>query len=248
MAKEFNALVKNGMWSLVPRTASMNLASRAWFRRLSDFLQRLGFHASQTDPSLFIYKAGSTLVYILVYVDDILVTGNASSQVASLLIGLAQEFPIKDLGNLHFFLGIEVIRHSKGLLLSQSRYISDLLKRSGMTECKAVRTPMAITLPASTSGGAVMADPTQYRSIVGALQYFTLTHPDVAFAVNQAFSDADWTGSSEEPKSIGGYAIFLGPNLISWNSRKQCIVARSSTKSGYKALADAFDLVGIALH
>ena len=179
-----------------------------------------------------------------------------------------------------FFLGIEVVRNSAGLLLSQNRYIKDLLLKAGMVDCKPVQTPMAMTKD-SDSGGAPHPDPTQYRSIVGALQYVTLTRPDIFFAVNkvcqfmqspntdhwimvkrilwylqatadhglhirrstsrslQAFSDADWAGSGTDRHSTGGYAIFLGPNFISWASRKQKTVARSSTESEYKALADA---------
>ncbi|XP_042504707.1 uncharacterized mitochondrial protein AtMg00810-like [Macadamia integrifolia] len=169
--------------------------------------------------------------------------GNSSAQVTALITKLATEFSIKDLGPLGFFLGIE-----------------------------------AVPQP---NGGAPFDDPTCYRSIGGALQYMTLTCPDVAFTVNracqymhaptmdhwshvkrilrylkqscshgllvecsskatlQAFSDADLAGSSSDHRSTGAYAIYLGPNLISWSSRKQKTVARSSTKAEYKGLADA---------
>ncbi|XP_030441665.1 uncharacterized mitochondrial protein AtMg00810-like [Syzygium oleosum] len=206
---------------------------------------------------------------------------NASSTISAILETLSAEFSIKDLGLLHFFLGIEAVPHSNGLLLYQGRYIDDLLHRAGMSECKPVQTPMATTTKPSEKGGGLMSNPTLYRSIVGALQYVTLTRPNLSFAVNkicqfmhaptedhwqmvkrilhylkhtrsfglllsrsndnrlQAFSDPDWAGSSDDRKSTGGYAIFLGPNLISWSSRKQRTVARSSTESEYKALADA---------
>ncbi|XP_043694422.1 uncharacterized mitochondrial protein AtMg00810-like [Telopea speciosissima] len=254
-------------------------APRAWFQHLSQYLVGLGFVASKTDPSLFLYRSSSVIIYLLIYVDDIIVTSNTASQVTALLQQLANEFSIKDLGPLHFFLGIEAI-HSKGLLLSHSRYIRDLLQRAGMTKCKPILTPMAVS-SSSDSGGEKFSDPKRYLSIVGALQYITLTHPNVAFAVNrvcqfmhsptnhhwsmvkcilrylkhtsthgfllerstnlglQAFSDADWAGNDSDRRSTGGYAIFLGPNLISWQSRKQKTFSRSSTESEYKALADA---------
>nr|XP_019707515.1 uncharacterized protein LOC109506121 [Elaeis guineensis] len=251
-----------------------------WFHRLSEFLLGLGFVASKTDSSLFILRTNSHVLYVLIYVDDILVTSNDSSQVSLLLRQFATEFSIKDLGDLHFFLGIEAVQNFTGLLLSQTRYIRDLLSKAGMIDCKPVQTPMAMT-QGSDSGGAPYPDPTQYRSIVRALQYVTLTRPDISFAVNkvcqfmqspssdhwvmikcilrylqatadhglqiqrstsrslQASSDADWAGSGTDRHSTGGYAIFFSPNLISWASRKQKIVARSSTESEYKALADA---------
>nr|XP_019701511.1 uncharacterized protein LOC109504844 [Elaeis guineensis] len=149
-----------------------------------------------------------------------------------------------------------------------------------MVDCKPVQTPMAMT-QGSDLEGAPYLDPTQYCSIVGALQYVILIRPDIFFAVNkvcqfmqspssdhwvmvkhilrylqaiadhglqiqrstsrslQAFSDVDWAGSGTDRRSTKGYAIFFGPNLISWASRKQKTVARSSTESEYKALADA---------
>ncbi|XP_043714634.1 uncharacterized mitochondrial protein AtMg00810-like [Telopea speciosissima] len=248
---------------------------------MSDFLLRLGFHGSKTDTSLFIRHTGRHVCYILIYVNDIIITGSDTDMVTSLRQQLSREFSIKDLGKLHFFLGIEVVPHSRGLVLTQSRYISDLLKRTGMVDCKSVKTPMATSVKLSDSGGALMSDPTTYWSVVGALQYVTLTQLDVSFLVNwvcqfmhapmedhwqlvkrilhylsstwshrilikrspvhslQAFSDADWAGDTADRKSIGGFATYLGPNLISWTSRKQRTMARSSTEAEYKALADA---------
>ncbi|XP_047269043.1 uncharacterized mitochondrial protein AtMg00810-like [Capsicum annuum] len=82
-------------------------------------------------------------------------------------------------------------------------------------------------------------DPTLYRYVVGALQYLTLMRPYIAFSINKAFIDIDWVGSIDDRKSTSGFAIFLGNNFISWASKKQQTVARSSTEWEYKALADA---------
>lgn len=135
-------------------------ATHAWFHRLPQFLLQLGFVASKTDPSLFILRMISHVLYVLIYVDDILVTSSNSSQVSLLFLQLATEFSIKDLGDLHFFLGIEIVRNSIGLLLSQTRYIRDLLSKAGMVDCKTVQTLMAMTGD-SDSGGAPHPNPIQ---------------------------------------------------------------------------------------
>ncbi|XP_043698684.1 uncharacterized mitochondrial protein AtMg00810-like [Telopea speciosissima] len=162
-----------------------------------------------------------------------------TAMIDSLMHQLSGEFSIKDIGPLYFFLGIEVVKNSRGIVLTQSRYICDLLKRTGMVDCKSIKTPMATTGKPSDSGGALMSDPTKYWSVVRALQYVTLGPMSVSQSTGHAFSDADWAGNSADRKSTGGFAIFLGPNLISWTSRNQRTVARSSTEAEYKALVDA---------
>jgi len=170
-----------------------------------------------------------------------------------------------------------------GLVMSQTRYATDILKRSGMSKCKSIDTPVCIKEKLSVAGGSSLSpeDSTKYRSMVGALQYLTLATPDISYAVNKvcqylhsptmthlsavkrilryvqgtlhmglkirpcdsmivsAFSDADWVGCVDDRRSAGGFAIFLGSNLISWSARKQPTVSRSSTEAEYKALANA---------
>ncbi|XP_019170539.1 PREDICTED: uncharacterized protein LOC109166104 [Ipomoea nil] len=254
-------------------------APRAWFKRLHDFLLTTGFCASKTDVSLFYYVSDGSRVYLLVYVDDIIMMGSNPTLVNTLLNRLATTFKVRDLGKPGFFLGIETIHTSAGMILSQRRYMNDLLNRAGMTDCKPLATP-ASTTQAVTPSDELFDNPTQYRRIVGALQYLTITRPDLSYAVNrlcqfmhsptvdhwamvkrvlryvkgtmdyglrlsaststsvQAYSDSDWAGCPVDRKSTSGYAVFLGTNLISWLSRKQRTVARSSTEAEYKALAD----------
>jgi histone deacetylase 1/2 len=113
----------------------------------------------------------------------------SSSQQATnaLLKDLQKEFALKDLGDLHYFLGIEVKKQSGGLLLSQGRYAIDLLTRLGMNKAKAVDTPLSASEKLSITDGISLGpkDSTNYRSVVGALQYLTLTRPDISFVVNK---------------------------------------------------------------
>jgi histone deacetylase 1/2 len=239
-------------------------APRAWFSRLSSKLQSLRFTPSKADTSLFLYANLGIILYILIYVDDIIVTSSSDQAISALLRDLNENFSIKDLGDLHFFLGIEVKKISDGLLLTQEKYVTDLLARAHMSGCTSLPMPLSSTEQLSLMEGMPLGseDNTQYRSIVGALQYLTLTRPDLAFSVNKVcqylhapitthcttvkrilyyvcntakhgitsrlssstllsgFSYADWAGYLDDRRSTGGFAIFVGPNLVSWSARK----------------------------
>ena len=116
---------------------------RAWFDRFSKVLKRYGYNQCQTDHTLFIkhFLAGK-IVVLIVYVDDIVLTGNSTAEINKLKELLAREFEIKDLGNLKYFLGMEVARTRKGISVSQRKYVLDLLNETGMMGCKPAETPM----------------------------------------------------------------------------------------------------------
>lgn len=162
-------------------------APRAWYSRLSQKLQDLGFQPSKADTSLFYYSRRGITIFLLVYVDDIIVASSSPKATAALLKDLNEEFALKDLGDLHYFLGIEVHRIREGVLLTQEKYTSDLLKRVGMENCKATNTPMSSSEKLSVFDGDPLGpcDATNCRSIVGSLQYLPLTRPDISFVVNK---------------------------------------------------------------
>ena len=258
-------------------------APRAWYSRLNTQLQQLGFTPSKADTSLFFYQKGNVIIYVLVYVDDIIVASSSSDATTCFLKDLKMEFALKDLGDLHYFLGIEVKQIKDGILLSQEKYAHDILRRVGLENCKPVSTPISTSEKLIVDSGEALGpeDATNYRSVVGALQYLTLTRPDISYSVNKvcqylhapttthwtavkrivrylkfpeglglrivksssmlvtAYSDADWAGCPDDRRSTGGFAVFLGTNLISWSARKQATVSRSSTEAEYKALANA---------
>ena len=117
-------------------------APRAWYNELRNFLLQSGFTNSLADTSLFIYnQLGNSCIYILVYVDDILLAGDSTS-VKAAIASLSARFSLKDLGELSYFLGIEAIRSRKGLHLMQKKYINDLLHKLNMADAKPVNTPM----------------------------------------------------------------------------------------------------------
>ncbi|KAJ9552405.1 hypothetical protein OSB04_016450 [Centaurea solstitialis] len=158
-------------------------APRAWFQRFSSFLTRLGFSCSRADPSLFIFHRGNHILYLLVYVDDIILTGNEPTLIKGLISRINQEFATKDLGKLNYFLGLEANYTDQGIFLSQSKYAHEILTRAKLIDAKPVSTPLAAHVQL-VRDGVPFSDPTLYRSLVGALQYLTITRPDLAYAVN----------------------------------------------------------------
>lgn len=157
----------------------MKQAPRAWFDSLKNALLNWGFHNTKSDSSLFILKDSNHTTFLLIYVDDIIVTGSNTKFLEAFIKQLNVVFSLKDLGELHYFLGIEVQRDAGGLYLKQSRYIHDLLKKFKMEKSSTCTTPM-VTGKQFTVEGEKMEDPTMYRQAIGALQYLTNTRPDIA--------------------------------------------------------------------
>ncbi|RVW39382.1 Retrovirus-related Pol polyprotein from transposon RE1 [Vitis vinifera] len=192
---------------------------------------------------------------------------------------LSEEFEVKDLGNLKYFLGMEVARSRKGIVVSQRKYILDLLKETGMLGCKPIDTPMDSQKKLGIEKESTPVDRGRYQRLVGRLIYLSHTRPDIGFAVSavsqfmhspteehmeavyrilrylkmtpgkglffrktenrdtEVYSDADWAGNIIDRRSTSGYCSFVWGNLVTWRSKKQSVVARSSAEAEYRALA-----------
>jgi histone deacetylase 1/2 len=162
-------------------------APQAWYAILCKRLEALGFIASKADMPLFYYRLGGYNLFVLVYIDDIIVASSSQEATEVLLKDLQKDFALKDLGDLHYFLGIEVKGTIDGLVLSQGRYAADILSQSGMDKEKTIDTPLSTFEKLSLTDGSKLGpeDCTRYRSLVGALQYLTLTRPNILFAMNK---------------------------------------------------------------
>jgi hypothetical protein len=136
---------------------------------LRSYLASIGFVEAKSDMSLFIYRRGNDIVYLL----------------QRTIIALQREFVMKDLGLLHHFLGITTKRRSQGLFLHQRQYAIDILERAGMSNFKTCSTPIDTQVKLYEDDGPPVADATSYRSLTGALQYHTFSRPDIAYAVQQ---------------------------------------------------------------
>ncbi|XP_016512829.1 putative mitochondrial protein AtMg00810 isoform X1 [Nicotiana tabacum] len=251
----------------------------------------MGFVQSHYDYSLFTQRVGGDLIVILVYVDDLLVTGNNVKLIYQVRTDLQARFKMKDLGELKFFLGIDFCRSKEGILMNQRKYALELVSEMGLAGSKPVATPLEFNHKLTSvafdefmnkgeaSTDVQLEDPGSYQKLVGRLLYLTMTRPDIAFVVQVlsqhmhapkqshleaairvvkhikgtaglgmfmpakgnkelvVYCDSDWCLCVETRKSITGYIVKFGEAVISWKSKKQSIVSRSSAESEFRNMA-----------
>jgi hypothetical protein len=160
-------------------------APRAWYSRFATYLTTLGFVEAKSDTSLFIFHRGSDTVYLLLYIDDIILTAFSMELMCRTIFALQREFSMKDLGPLHHFLSITIERRPNGLFLHQRTYTLGILKRAVMADCKSCTTLVDLQAKLAGDSGPPVEDVSQFWSIAGALQYLTFTQPDIAYTMQQ---------------------------------------------------------------
>ncbi|CAL8996419.1 unnamed protein product [Prunus brigantina] len=202
---------------------------RAWFGRFTKSMKFFGYTQSNADHTLFLKRDGKKLTALIVYVDDIVVTGNDTGEQLKLQKYLSQEFEMNDLGDLKYFLGIEVARSANGICLSQRKYVLDLLAETGLLGCKPADTPIEMNHKLCEG---MDQEPTNKE------QYQRLSAPGkgLMFSKNRdlevvGYTDADWAGSITDGRSTSCYFTFVGGNLVTWRSKKQNVVSRSSAEA-----------------
>jgi hypothetical protein len=158
---------------------------RAWFGRFSNVLQEYGMTRCEADYSVFfLHSSPTTCIYLLVYVDDIIITGNDKAGIQQLKQHLSLHFQTKDLGALKYFLGIEVAQSKNGVAITQRKYALDILEETGLLHCRPSDTPMDPNVKLVPGQGEPLKDPGRYRRLVGKLNYLIVTRPDITFAVS----------------------------------------------------------------
>ncbi|CAM8936274.1 unnamed protein product [Rhodiola kirilowii] len=264
-------------------------ASRQWFAKFSEALAEFGFLNCLNDYSLYTLQKDGQFLILLVYVDDVIITGPSESLISAVKKFIQQKFQIKYLGPLKYFPGLEVARSSAGIFLNQRKYVIELLEEHNMTDCKPSKTPLELKHKLGQSTEPVLSDPLPYRRLVGKLIYLTITRPDLAYPVNilsqfmqspseehmravhrllrfikggpaqgiffsstsdlqlQAYCDADWAACPVIRRSINGHCVMLRPTVVSWKTKKQPVISRSSVESEYRSMvAVCCELVRLA--
>ncbi|RVW30627.1 Retrovirus-related Pol polyprotein from transposon RE2 [Vitis vinifera] len=254
-------------------------APRCWFAKLVTALKGYGFLQSYSDYSLFTYTKGNVQINVLVYVDDLIISGNDSVALKTFKAYLSDCFKMKDLGVLKYFLGIEVARSSVGLFLCQLKYTLDIVLEAGLLGAKPCGFPIEQNHRLGLVNGELLSNPESYRRLVGRLIYLAVTRLDLAYSVHilsqfmqepriehweaalrvvrylkgttgqgillradsdlslQGWCDSDWAACPVTRRSLSGWLVFLGQSPISWKTKKQHTVSRSSTEAEYRAMA-----------
>ena len=147
-------------------------------------MHQFGFSSSPHDTALFIRRSNQGMILLLLYVDDMIITGNDHSGIFDFKQFLYQQFEMKDLGHLGYFLGLEVSSNSIGYYLSQAKYAFDLLSHASLTDTKVVSTPLEMNAHLTPLDGTPLSDATLYRQLVSSLVYLIVTRPDIAYVIH----------------------------------------------------------------
>ncbi|GJU07931.1 putative ribonuclease H-like domain-containing protein [Tanacetum coccineum] len=255
----------------------LHQAPRAWYETLSTYLLDNGFQRGKIDKTLFIRRDKSDILLVQVYVDDIIFGSTKKSLCTKFEKMMHKKFQMSSMGELTFFLGLQVKQKEDGIFISQDKYVTEILKKFGFSDVKTASTPMETHKPLLKDADGEDVDEHLYRSMIGSLMYLTSSRPDIMFAVCAcarfqvnpksshlhavkrifrylkgqpklglwypkdspfdlvAYTDSDYAGASLDRKSTTGGCQFLGCRLISWQCKKQTVVANSTTEAEYVA-------------
>lgn len=275
----FSASDPNKVCRLHKSLYGLKQAPRCWFTKLTAALTAYGFVQSYSDYSLFSYVREKVELHVLIYVDDMIVSGSDLGALEALKKYLSSCFHMKDLGVLRYFLGIEVARSSEGISLCQRKYVVDIITECGLLGSRPAGFLMESNHKLAESTSAPLEDAEAYRRLVGRLIYLSFTRPDLAYSVHilsqflqcllldhwhaalrvvrylknapgqgillrrdcdlslSGWCDSDWAACPLTRRSITGWMVFLGGSPISWKTKKQPTMARSSAEVEYRSLA-----------
>ncbi|GJX37619.1 ribonuclease H-like domain-containing protein [Tanacetum coccineum] len=261
MYDEYNMLVKNGTWLLVPRPGDVNMVRSMWLFKhkfhadgtLSRYKARLVANGSSqqlgVDFDETFSPTGSQVTYLLIYVDDIILTAFSPALLQQIIDSLYNEFDMTDLGALNYFLGISADRNSTGLFLSQRKYALQLLERAHMVHCNPSRTPIDTESKLGSEGVPVclyMHDPGEphfaalkriSRYVRGTVDFGLQLYASATTSL-VGYTDVDWAGCPSTRMSTLGYCVFLGNNILSWSAKRQHTISRSSAEAEYRGVAN----------
>ncbi|GKB98756.1 putative ribonuclease H-like domain-containing protein [Tanacetum coccineum] len=261
---------------------------KAWYETLSTYLLDNGFQRGKIDKTLFIRRVKGDILLVQVYVDDIIFGSTKKSLCTEFEKMMHKKFQMSSMGELTFFLGLQVKQKEDGIFISQDKYVTEILKKFGFTDVKTASTPMETQKPLLKDADGEDVDEHLYRSMIGSLMYLTSSRPDIMFAVCAcarfqvnpksshlhavkrifrylkgqpklglwypkdspfdlvAYTDSDYAGASLDRKSTIEGCQFLGCRLISWQCKKQTVVANSTTEAEYIAASNYCGQISIS--
>eukprot|EP00253_Pinus_taeda_P016492 PITA_16492 len=215
-------------------------APRAWYSRIDSYLLEKEFEKCEGEPTLYITENDGKILIVVLYVDDVIFTGNDDYLIENFKSVMKEEFEMTNMGLLRYLLGIEVDQNENGIFISQARYVNEVLERFNMQDNKVAITPTVMGLKLSKEDSSKDFDPNLYKSIVGSLMYLTATRLHIMFDVSliskfmERPKEAHWRVAKrilryvkDDRKSTSGYVFHMGLGAISWASKEQPTVALS---------------------
>nr|GEX04019.1 putative ribonuclease H-like domain-containing protein [Tanacetum cinerariifolium] len=258
----------------------LHQAPRAWYATLSTFLLKHGYRRGTIDKTLFLKKNNRDIIMVQVYVDDIIFGSTKKAWCDEFEALMKGEFQMSVMGELTFFLGLQVQQRPDGIFINQDKYVQDIMNKCNLRSVRMATTPYEATMPKSKNEYDSPVNVHLYRSMISSLMYLTTSRPDIMFVASacsrnqvtpttlnleavkkifkylkgqsklglwypkesplvlEAYSDSDYAGANKDRKSTTGGCQFLGRRLISWQYKKQTIVATSSTEAEYVTAAN----------
>ncbi|GJS13028.1 putative ribonuclease H-like domain-containing protein [Tanacetum coccineum] len=220
----------------------LHQAPRAWYETLSTYLLDNGFQRGKIDKTLFIKRDKSDILLVQLYVDDIIFGSTRKKMCTEFEKMMHKKFQISSMGELTFFLGLQVKQKKYGVFISQDKYVNEILNNFGFSDVKTARTPMETQKALLKDADGEYVDEHLYRSMIGSLMYLTSSRPDIIFTDSPfdlvEYTDSGYAGVSLDRKSTTGGCQFLGCRLISWQCKKQTVVANSTTEAEYIAVSN----------
>ncbi|GJZ55574.1 putative ribonuclease H-like domain-containing protein, partial [Tanacetum coccineum] len=241
------------VYKVVKALYGLHQASRAWYETLDNYLLGNRFKRGKIDQTLFIKKKKGDILLVQVYVDDI-IFGSTNKELCTAFENLMKDkFQMSSIGELTFFLGLQVTQKEDGIFISQDKYVAEILKKFNYTDVKSASTPVDLEKPLVKDGDTDDVDVHLYRSMIGSLMYLTTSRAYIMFAlcacarfqvtpktshllaVKRIFRYLKGKPTLGLWKSTTGGCQFLGNRLISWQCKKQTVVATSTTEAEYVA-------------
>eukprot|EP00253_Pinus_taeda_P035530 PITA_35530 len=219
---------------------------------MDSFLLDTRFSGCHYDNIVYTKKVGKSVIILILYVDDLILTGSDPNLINHVKSSLKKQFEMKYLGQLHYFLGLQVLQSKEGISLSQSKYACDLICHFHVEDCKPTPSPFYYGAKLSVTCTAPKVDATLYYHLVGKILYLTHICPDLSFVVGLVaqfiaeaspllvgFTDFDWAGDPDDKKSTAGYVFTLGCRPITWACKKQSVISLSSVEVEYRGTVEA---------
>nr|GEV01061.1 putative ribonuclease H-like domain-containing protein [Tanacetum cinerariifolium] len=270
------------VYKVVKALYGLHQAPRAWYETLTNYLLENGFQRGKIDQTLFIKRHKGDILLVQIYVNDIIFGSTNKDSCKAFEKLMKDKFQVSSMGELTFFLGLQVKKKKDGIFISQDKYVAEILRKSGLTNGKSASTPIDTEKPLLKDPDGEDVDVHIYRSMIGSLMYLTSSRPDIMFAVYAcarfqvtpkashlhvvkmifrylkgkphlglwypkdspfdlvAYSDSDYAGASLDRKSTTRGCQFFGCRLISWQCKKQTVVATSSIEAEYVAAASCY--------